>query len=158
MTMSLSWDLEKCVIDICYKDNEAGDEQSNNSNEVPSYTDLISKKILPLHTSIEMESDISSKKESSVIESTTKGYHNHPNNLKENKVGEELKRIENIINEKRKAIELLAKVFPKDIANQLFCGNSVKPQTYECVTIYFSDIVGFTSIVSKLDPIQVRVR
>ena len=58
MTMSLSWDLEKCVIDICYKDNEAGDEQSNNSNEVPSYTDLISKKILPLHTSIEMEGDI----------------------------------------------------------------------------------------------------
>ena len=158
MTMSLSWDLEKCVIDICYKDNEAGDEQSNNSNEVPSYTDLISKKILPLHTSIEMESDISSKKESSVIESTKKGYHNHPNNLKENKVGEELKRIENIINEKRKAIELLAKVFPKDIANQLFCGNSVKPQTYECVTIYFSDIVGFTSIVSKLDPIQVSVK
>ena len=34
-------------------------------------------------------------------------------------------------------------------------GNSVPPETYDCVTIYFSDIVGFTTLSAYSSPIEV---
>ena len=43
-------------------------------------------------------------------------------------------------------------IFPRHIAEALRDGRSVEAEHRECVTIFFSDIVGFTDMSSKLDP------
>ena len=50
---------------------------------------------------------------------------------------------------------LLYSVFPKHIAEALRQGKKVEPENHECVTIFFSDIVGFTDISSNLDPLKI---
>lgn len=54
-----------------------------------------------------------------------------------------------------KTDELLYSVFPKHVANALRNGQKVEPENHELVTIFFSDIVGFTDISAKLDPLKI---
>lgn len=54
-----------------------------------------------------------------------------------------------------KQSSLLRDVFPEHIANALIAGKKVAPEHHECVTIYFSDIVGFTELSSTLAPGEV---
>ena len=54
-----------------------------------------------------------------------------------------------------KTDELLYSVFPKHIADALRNGQKVAPENHDLVTIFFSDIVGFTDISAKLDPLKI---
>ena len=64
---------------------------------------------------------------------------------------------ERAISDSEKEKRLLHEVFPQHIAKQLKEGKKVEPQQHECVTIFFSDIVGFTDISRQLKPFQVRL-
>ena len=45
--------------------------------------------------------------------------------------------------------------YSRSVAEALKAGKTVHPENYDQSTIYFSDIVGFTTIASDSNPIQV---
>ena len=52
---------------------------------------------------------------------------------------------------------LLDEILPPHVAQQLASGQKAEPEHFDAVTIFFSDIVGFTSIAQTLAPAKVRV-
>lgn len=61
----------------------------------------------------------------------------------------------NLDAEKKRAQELLHQMLPYEVALQLQRKETVAAEFFESATIFFSDIVGFTTMSSKISPIQV---
>lgn len=57
-----------------------------------------------------------------------------------------------IAKEKKKSEKLLLNVLPKKVADDLKKYGKTEPEKFDNVTVYFSDVVGFTNMSSKFDP------
>ncbi|XP_054711371.1 guanylate cyclase 32E-like [Uloborus diversus] len=64
-------------------------------------------------------------------------------------------RTDQLIEEKKKTDALLYEMLPTYVADELKKGHRVEAESFDCVTIYFSDIVGFTTISAQCSPLEV---
>lgn len=64
-------------------------------------------------------------------------------------------RTADLVAEKAKTDRLLYSMLPRAVADDLRLGKSIDAKYHDACTIYFSDIVGFTTISGKSQPIQV---
>ncbi len=56
---------------------------------------------------------------------------------------------------KSQADNLLSQMLPPSVSKQLMEGKKVAPQSFECASVFFLDVVGFTSISAQVHPIEI---
>uniref|UniRef100_A0A4W6CTQ9 Guanylate cyclase n=1 Tax=Lates calcarifer TaxID=8187 RepID=A0A4W6CTQ9_LATCA len=94
---------------------------------------------------------INKGKKTNIIDSMLRMLEQYSSNL-EDLIRE---RTEELEVEKQRTEKLLSEMLPPSVAEALKTGATVEPEYFDQVTIYFSDIVGFTTISSLSDPIEV---
>ncbi|KAM8899750.1 retinal guanylyl cyclase 1 isoform 1-T3 [Spinachia spinachia] len=94
---------------------------------------------------------ITKGKKTNIIDSMLRMLEQYSSNL-EDLIRE---RTEELEVERQKTDKLVAQMLPKSVAQALKTGKPVKPEHFSEVTLYFSDIVGFTTISALSDPIEV---
>uniref|UniRef100_A0A8B9GVI2 Guanylate cyclase n=1 Tax=Astyanax mexicanus TaxID=7994 RepID=A0A8B9GVI2_ASTMX len=94
---------------------------------------------------------INKGKKTNIIDSMLRMLEQYSSNL-EDLIRE---RTEELEVEKQRTEKLLTEMLPQSVAEALKTGATVEPEYFDEVTIYFSDIVGFTTISSLSDPIEV---
>uniref|UniRef100_A0A4W4FCK3 Guanylate cyclase n=1 Tax=Electrophorus electricus TaxID=8005 RepID=A0A4W4FCK3_ELEEL len=95
--------------------------------------------------------NINKGKKTNIIDSMLRMLEQYSSNL------EELirERTEELEVEKQKTEKLLTQMLPPSVAEALKMGTTVEPECFDSVTVYFSDIVGFTTISANSEPIEV---
>ncbi len=58
--------------------------------------------------------------------------------------------------EKQKTDILLFQMLPTSVSKRLKANQIAEPEHYDAVTVYFSEILGFTALSDLCTPIQVR--
>ncbi|NXA38115.1 GUC2F cyclase, partial [Eudromia elegans] len=94
---------------------------------------------------------INKGKKTNIIDSMLRMLEQYSSNL-EDLIRE---RTEELEIEKQKTEKLLSQMLPPSVAEALKTGGTVEPEYFDQVTIYFSDIVGFTTISALSEPIEV---
>ncbi|MBN3301442.1 GUC2F cyclase, partial [Amia calva] len=95
--------------------------------------------------------NINKGKKTNIIDSMLRMLEQYSSNL-EDLIRE---RTEELEVEKQKTDRLLTQMLPPSVANALKLGTPVEPEHFQEVTLYFSDIVGFTTISALSEPIEV---
>ncbi|KAJ8405827.1 hypothetical protein AAFF_G00312640 [Aldrovandia affinis] len=95
--------------------------------------------------------NVNKGKKTNIIDSMLRMLEQYSSNL------EELirERTEELEIEKQKTEKLLTQMLPPSVAEALKVGCTVEPEYFEGVTLYFSDVVGFTTISANSEPIEV---
>ncbi|XP_053376167.1 atrial natriuretic peptide receptor 1-like [Mercenaria mercenaria] len=120
------------LMQLCWLDNE---------NERPSFNIIKSF----------IKKNIQHGKSSNIVDIMLNRLEKYASNL------EELvdQRTQQLMQEKQKTDKLLYRMLPRSCADKLKLGENVLPELYEAATVFFSDIVGFTTLASKSSPMQV---
>ncbi|CAF1192693.1 unnamed protein product, partial [Didymodactylos carnosus] len=90
-------------------------------------------------------------KKVNIVDTMFKMLEQYSNNL-EDLIKERTTQLEE---EKKKTDKLLSQMLPPTVAESLKSGTTVEAEWFEMVTIYFSDIVGFTTISALSGPMEV---
>ncbi|XP_005998259.1 retinal guanylyl cyclase 2 [Latimeria chalumnae] len=95
--------------------------------------------------------NINKGKKTNIIDSMLRMLEQYSSNL-EDLIRE---RTEELEVEKQKTEKLLTQMLPPSVAEALKMGCTVEPESFDQVTLYFSDVVGFTTISAMSEPIEV---
>ncbi|KAL4631438.1 retinal guanylyl cyclase 2-like [Arapaima gigas] len=95
--------------------------------------------------------NVNKGKKTNIIDSMLRMLEQYSSNL-EDLIRE---RTEELEVERQKTDRLLAQMLPRSVAHALKTGKPVEPEHFDEATLYFSDIVGFTTISALSEPIEV---
>ncbi|VDO94614.1 unnamed protein product [Heligmosomoides polygyrus] len=166
ITKKSAWDMENQDYDVdelIYKIKRGGrspvrplleSDEENNASLMLLVKDCWSEEIDQRPSSDQVKSLIKSlnhNKTANLMDHVFNVLEQYASNLED----EVQSRMKELTEEKKKSDILLYRMLPKQVAEKLKLGLSVEPETFDCVTLFFSDVVSFTTLASRCTPLQV---